>query len=275
MPFAQAGDVKLHYETFGQGVPFLFVSGTGWPGEPWKLYQAPAFADRYQVIVYDHRGVGKSDAPGGYYSTRMFAHDAANLLDAIGVKEPAHIIGHSMGGRVCQWLAIDHQRKVRSMIQAASGSGSMSKPDYPRWLTLDSLKSMIEKGYKEYMAGHFQSRFFFPPEFVKARPDVLETLFKTFWDHRPQLDPYLRHVIARNQHETGDLLHKITTPTLVLVGGEDKAASDTGNHYASSEHLRDNIAGAEFAVVPGCGHGFFWQKPEEVNKIIRDWLDRH
>ena len=32
---------------------------------------------------------------------------------------------------------------------------------------------------------------------------------------------------------------------------------------------------AEFAVVPGCGHGFFWQKPEEVNKIIRDWLDRH
>jgi hypothetical protein len=37
MPFAQAGDVKLHYETFGQGVPFLFVSGTGWPGEPWNF----------------------------------------------------------------------------------------------------------------------------------------------------------------------------------------------------------------------------------------------
>ena len=58
MPFAQAGDVKLHYEAFGQGVAFLFVSGTGWPGEPWKLYQAPAFADRYQVIVYDHRASG-------------------------------------------------------------------------------------------------------------------------------------------------------------------------------------------------------------------------
>ncbi len=62
----------------------------------------------------------------------MFAQDAANLLDAIGVKEPVHIIGHSMGGRVCQWLAIDHPRKVRSMIHAASGSGSMGKPDYPR-----------------------------------------------------------------------------------------------------------------------------------------------
>jgi pimeloyl-ACP methyl ester carboxylesterase len=275
MPFAQAGDVKLHYEIFGQGVPFLFVSGTGWPGEPWKLYQTESFADRYQVIVYEHRGVGQSDAPAGYYSTRMFARDAANLLDAIGIEEPAHIIGHSMGGRVCQWLAIDYPQKVRSMIQAASGSGSMGNPDYPRWLTVHSLESLIEKGYKEHMWSHFQSRFFFPPDFVKARPDVLETLFKAFWEHRPQLDPYLRHVIARNQHETGDLLSKITTPTLVVVGGEDKAVSDTGNHYAASEHLRENIPAAEFTVVAGCGHGFFWQKPREVNKIIRDWLDRH
>ena len=59
------------------------------------------------------------------------------------------------------------------------------------------------------------------------------------------------------------------------AGGEHRAASDTGNHYASSEHLRDHIVGAEFALVSGCGHGLFWQKPQEVNKIIRDWLDRH
>lgn len=275
MPYAQAGNVRLYYESFGSGVPFLFVSGTGWPGEPWKLKQVPAFADRYRVIVYDHRGVGRSDAPAGYYSTRGFAEDAANLLDAIGITEPTHVIGHSMGGRVCQWLAIDHPQKVRSMIQAASGSGSMGNPDYPRWLTLHSLESLIEKGYREHMWSHFQSRFFFPPEFVEAHPEVLETLFRTFWENRPQLDPYLRHVIARNQHETGEWLHKITVPTLVLVGGDDRADADTGSHVVTSEHLRDHIRNAEFAVVEGCGHGFFWQKPEETNKIIRDWLDRH
>ena len=275
MPYAQAGEVRLYYESFGRGVPFLFVSGTGWPGEPWKLRQVPAFTDRYQVIVYDHRGVGKSDAPAGYYSTRQFARDAANLLDALGINEPAHIIGHSMGGRVCQWLAIDHPGKVRSMIQAASGSGSMGNPDYPRWLTVNSLKSMIEKGYKEHMWSHFNSHFFFPPEFVKAHPEVLETLFKTFWENRPQLDAYLRHVVARNQHETGEFLDKITTPTLILVGGEDKADADTGNHVITSQHLRDNIRNAELAVVEGRGHGFFWHKPDETNKIIRNWLDRH
>lgn len=274
MPYARAGDVRLYYESFGSGIPFLFVSGTGWPGEPWKIYQVPAFADRYQVIIYDHRGVGRSEASPGYYSTRQFADDASNLLEALGIREPAHVIGHSMGGRVCQWLAIDHPQKIRSMIQAASGSGSMAKPDYPRWLTLHTLESLIEKGYREHMWSHFQSRFFFPPEFVKAHPEVLESLFKTFWQNRPDIDPYLRHVIARNQHETGELLHKINVPTLVLVGSEDKADSDTGNHVVTSEHLRDNIKNAEFAVVEGCGHGFFWQKPDETNKIVRDWLDR-
>jgi pimeloyl-ACP methyl ester carboxylesterase len=187
MPFVQAGDVRLYYESFGSGVPLLFVSGTGWPGEPWKMYQVPAFADRYQVIIYDHRGVGRSESPAGYYSTRQFAGDAANLLDSIGIREPVHVIGHSMGGRVCQWLAIDHPQKVRSMIQAASGSGSMGKADYPRWLTLHSLQSLIEKGYREHMLSHFQSQFFFPPEFIREHPEVLERLFKSFWENRPQL----------------------------------------------------------------------------------------
>lgn len=275
MPYAQAGDIRIYYESFGNGAPFLFVSGTGWPGEPWKIFQAGAFSDRYRVIVYDHRGVGRSDAPDQPYSTRQFATDAANLLEAIGVREPAHIIGHSMGGRVCQWMALDHPKKVRSMILAASGSGAMGLPDYPRGLALHSVQSMIEKGYEEHLRQHMRSDFFFPARFVKEHPEVVERLFRAFWEHRPHLGPYLRHVIARNHHETGDFLRQISVPTLVLVGSEDLAESDTGNHVRSSEYLRDQIPGAQFSVVEGCAHGFFWQKPQETNRIIRDWLDRH
>lgn len=275
MPYAQAGDVKLYYESFGDGVPFLFVSGTGWPGAPWKLKQVPVFSDRYRVIVYDHRGVGKSDAPRGPYSTRQFADDAIRLLDAIGIKEPVHIIGHSMGGRVCQWMAIDHPARVRSMILAASGSGAMGSPDYPRGLTANTVEGLVGHGYKAHMRHHFESKFFFPEAFVKAHPEILDELFKVFWENAPKIEPYLEHVIARNRHETGELLHKIAVPTLCIVGGEDKAESDTGNHVRSSEYLRDHIQGAEYRVIEGCGHGFFWQKPEETNRIIRDWLDRH
>lgn len=275
MPYAQAGKVKLFYESFGEGVPFLFVSGTGWPGAVWQLKQVSAFADRYRVIVYDHRGVGKSDAPKGPYSTRQFAADAIHLLDAVGVREPAHIIGHSMGGRVCQWMALDYPGRVRSMILVASGSGSMGSSDYPRGLTANTVESLVTRGYKEHMRHHFESKFFFPEAFVKAHPEVLAELFDVFWDHAPKIEPYLEHVIARNRHETGELLGKIAVPTLCLVGGEDRAESDTGNHVRSTEHLRDHIKGAEFRIIDGCGHGLFWQKPDETNRAIRDWLDRH
>jgi pimeloyl-ACP methyl ester carboxylesterase len=277
MAYAQAGDIRLYYESFGEGTPFLFVSGTGWLGEPWKLYQVPAFADGYRVVVYDHRGVGKSDAPDEPYSTRQLAADAANLLDAVGVREPAHVIGHSMGGRVCQWLALDHPAKVRSMILAASGSGSEGRENYPRALTVGTVASLVEKGYARHIREHFQSPFFFTPTYVREHADVIEQLYQMFWEHRPQLRPYLRHVIARMQHETGERLREIAVPTLVLVGGEDRdeVHSDTGNHFRSSEFLRDHIPGARFAVVEGCAHGFFWQKPEQTNRIIRDWLDSH
>ena len=94
-------------------------------------------------------------------------------------------------------------------------------------------------------------------------------------NNAPKIEPYLWHVIARNQHETGEYLHQIATPTLCLVGSEDKVDADTGNHVATSEHLRDHIKNAKFQVIDGCGHGFFWQKPEETNWIIREWLDSH
>jgi pimeloyl-ACP methyl ester carboxylesterase len=265
----------MYYESYGEGVPFLFVSGTGWPGEPWKLMQVPAFQDRYRVIVYDHRGVGQSDAPDEPYSTRQFAADAANLLDAIGVREPAHVIGHSMGGRVCQWLALDYPRKVRSMILAASGSGAEGRENYPRGLTLNYVEGMVERGYHDHMLHHFRSPFFFPKPFGDEHPELIEQLFAAFWEHRPRLRPYLRHVIARNQHETGDRLRYIAVPTLVIVGSEDTHESDTGSHVRSSEYLRDHIQGAQFRAIEGCAHGFFWQEPEETNRVIREWLDSH
>ena len=105
----------------------------------------------------------------------------------------------------------------------------MGLADYPRGLTVNAAESLITRGYKEHMWHHFQSKFFFPEAFVKAHPEILQELFQTFWDNAPKLEPYLEHVIARNRHETGDYLSSITTPTLCLVGSEDKVDADTGN----------------------------------------------
>src|SRR5262245_54184472 len=90
--------VNLYYETYGRGDPLVLVAGTGISCAPWRVAQVPEFAKYYQVVIYDHRGLGRSDKPDAPYDTRMFARDCAGLMNALGI-ERAHMLGHSMGAR--------------------------------------------------------------------------------------------------------------------------------------------------------------------------------
>jgi pimeloyl-ACP methyl ester carboxylesterase len=55
-------DVNLYYEIYGEGDPLVLVAGTGISLAPWRVSQVPEFAKHYQVLIYDHRGLGRSDA---------------------------------------------------------------------------------------------------------------------------------------------------------------------------------------------------------------------
>src|ERR1044071_5262895 len=109
-------DVNLYYELYGEGDPLVLVAGTGISLAPWRVFQVPEFSKHYQVLIYDHRGLGRSDKPDVPYSTRGFAQDCAALMDALEIKR-AHIMGHSMGGRVAQWIALDRSEEHTSELQ--------------------------------------------------------------------------------------------------------------------------------------------------------------
>jgi alpha/beta hydrolase fold len=98
MPFVIVPDgTRLYYEEVGAGEPLLLISGNGRDHTDWNGVRDD-FADRYRVIVYDHRGTGQSDKPSApLYSMHGFAQDAVALLDHLGIAR-AHVYGHSMGG---------------------------------------------------------------------------------------------------------------------------------------------------------------------------------
>ena len=74
--------------------------------------------------------------------------------------------------------------------------------------------------------------------------------------HFTPLRPYLRHVVARQEHETRHLLDRIQCPTLVICGAGDTVDAATGSHVESSKVLAEGIAGAEFKLVDGGNHGY-------------------
>ena len=168
MPFLHLKDTELYYEVHGRGQPMVFLSETACDGEVWKLYQVEEFSRDHQVILHDYRGTGRSDKPSIEYSTKMFCDDAAALMDHLGV-EKAIVIGHSMGGRIAQLLALDYPKKVDKLVLASTGAAFPATKGLP----LKICQEMIEWGYERYERDH-SILVGFTDEFAKKYPERVE-----------------------------------------------------------------------------------------------------
>jgi pimeloyl-ACP methyl ester carboxylesterase len=265
---------QVAYELRGAGVPIVLIAGTGYPGATWPPEFVAPLAQRHAVLTFDHRGTGATPASPERYSTRLFAEDALGLMDALGL-DRAHVLGHSMGGRVAQWMALDRPDRIRSLILAATGPGQF-RDDRPitRGVPVHAAKDLVELGYERYMRDHIAATFF-TREFAAVNPERVRWLHEAFWANRPDLENYLRHIVARQEHQTADRIREIGVPTLVLVGERDTAAMGTGVHTEQSDFLVKHLPNATQRVIGGVAHGYFWQEPELTARIVLDWTAAH
>lgn len=276
MPIAPVNNTQLYFETHGDGSPLLIINGLGGNHLEWMPTQVPAWSQVCKVILYDHRGTGRSDKLIEPYTTRSLAADAVGLLDALNIDEPAHVLGPSHGGRIAQWVALDAPDRVRSLVLAASGPGQIDDSFEPtRGIPVHVAVKMVEKGYERYMREHLSSEFFFSAEFRAQHPERIEEHIEQYFRYPTPLVNYLNHVVARQTHQTLDLLSNITAPTLVIVGENDTATIATGNHVATSRVLAERIPDAELVLVKNAAHSFFQETPEQANNIVLDFLQRH
>jgi pimeloyl-ACP methyl ester carboxylesterase len=132
---------------------------------------------------------------------------------------------------------------------------------------------MVELGFEGYMNEHRESDFMFTHSFVREHPEVVNKFHELAERYPTPLNTYLRHVVARQQHETRHLLHRIQAPTLVIDGKDDTNGGGTGNHVASSRDLARLIPNAELVLVPGA-HNYLMEHPEN-HQVIIDFLKRH
>lgn len=268
------GGVPVAYSLRGSGPPLVLIAGTGFPAATWHEELVAPLAEHHTVLTFDHRGTGRTPATEERLSTRLFARDAAGLMDALGLP-PAHVLGHSMGGRVAQWIALERPERVRTLILAATGPGQF-RADRPvtRGVPVHTAKGLVEIGYERYMREHIAATFF-TPEFATAHPERIDRLFRLFWEHRPDLESYLRHVVARQEHQTAERLADIPHPSLILVGDRDTVVMGTGSHWDQSAYLLEHLPNADRRVVEGGAHGYFWQMPERTVELILGWTRAH
>jgi len=266
MPIVKLKDAEIYYEAHGQGQPFLFFSETACSGEIWKLYQVPEFAKDHMVIIHDYRGTGRSSRPSIDYTTRMFCDDAVAVLDELKVKD-AIVLGHSMGGRMAQLLALEYPERVKKLILASTGASFPGGAGLP----LQMCKEMIEWGYEKYLREH-TLQVGFTDEFVKTQPERLEAFFKVRLGNLGPVEFYLRHVLSRQGHDTSARLKDIRMPTLVMVGELEGDPTAVMTHRMSSDILARGIPKAKFVMLPRQKHNYFASDPERAHQLIREFL---
>ena len=99
MAFAEGNGARIYWRSVGSGEPLLLVMGFGYPASMWHHVE-PRLAERLRVVLFDHRGIGRSGMAPGPHEMSTLAADAAAVLDAAGVAR-AHVFGVSMGGWLC------------------------------------------------------------------------------------------------------------------------------------------------------------------------------
>ncbi len=253
MPFAIAVDgTRIAYDMQGVGEPLLLISGQGFDRHLWDRFSA-AMAGRCTVIRYDYRGTGDSDKPAAPpYTTEIFADDAIAVLDAAGF-ERAHVFGYSMGGRVCQWLAIKHRARVASLILGATSPGNRHgvarEPRVSALFVNGDTAGMAEVFYSPaYLAQH---PFSLPSA---ATPDFAKKL----------------HFMASENHDVWDQLPGIDCPTLILHGSADRV-----NPTANAQILANAIPHAQIAIIDGARHGFIDEYLDETCRLTSEFIAAH
>jgi pimeloyl-ACP methyl ester carboxylesterase len=266
--------VDLYHESHGQGEPLVLIPSTAFSGEVWKPFQVPELSKSLNLIIHDPRGCGRSTVAQQVYTVDQMANDVVALMDHLGIRS-AHVLGHSMGGRVGLSMALNFPGRVKSLILAASGSGPAARPgpDCIPGLPHRTVVELVELGFEQAIRHEIcGSDTFFTQTFRDRHPQKVEEFFKLAWATHAKLSEYVHLIIARHNFEGTHRLGDVGVPTLVVIGDGDAGRS---NHLAQAEVLAERIPGAELKILKGQSHGFFWQAPEETNALIRSWVEKH
>lgn len=265
--------VDLYFESHGQGEPLILVPSTAYSGDVWKPSQMP-LANSLNLILFDPRGCGRSVPTQQVFTIEQMAMDIVALMAHLQIPV-AHLLGHSMGGRIGLSMTQNFPGRVKSLIMAASGSGPAARPGsdcipgLPHRLVLE----MVELGFERFIYEEIcESDTFFTEDYRRQHRDKVEEFYRLAWATHAKLPEFIHLCMARHNFEGTHRLGDVKAPTLVLIGDADSTGS---NHVAQSRVLADRIPGAVMKSLKGQSHGFFWQAPEVTNAVILDWVKQH
>jgi 3-oxoadipate enol-lactonase len=252
---------RLHVEREGRGEPMLWITGFAISSQVFAPVIS-TYAAELDCIRYDNRGAGRSAAPWRPTSIPELAGDAVRLLDALGI-DSAHVYGLSMGGMIAQEVAIRFPDRVRALVLGGTSHGGpravLPSPRIAAALTSRTAPTAVR--------AELVGRALFSSRFRDEHPDQVLLHLGNLGAHRAPVRGLMSHFAASFYHDTRSRLPRISAPTLVMHGGADELTP-----VVNAQLLAALIPDATLEVIPGAGHGYLLEEPDESHRRLSAWL---
>ena len=267
--YVRLSDGVTHYELANPSGDPTVVLVHGF-SVPYYIYD-PTFdfltRNGFRVLRYDLFGRGFSDRPDVSYDIHLFVRQLADLLDALAITFPLSLMGLSMGGPITATFTARHPERVAKLI--------LIDPDGARSLFISRiLKVVAAPGIGETLLN------------LAGNGGVMKTIAADLFDKR-LVDHFVERYMIQVQYkgfrnailstvrnnmigcciEIYRQVGALGKPTLLIWGRHDTTVP-----LSHSDDLRAAVPGIEFHIIEDSSHIPHYERPEETNAILLDFL---
>jgi 4,5:9,10-diseco-3-hydroxy-5,9,17-trioxoandrosta-1(10),2-diene-4-oate hydrolase len=266
---AQVGPASVYHYDVGTGPTVLLLHGWNHHAEAWIRNVGPLSKAGYRVVVPDLPGFGRSGMPRIDYSLKGYARFVTRFLDELGI-DRATIAGSSMGGAIALKTAADHPERVSAVVGVDPAGMFTSAPKLWSLLASPLLRAAVRPfvGHRRILEESHKNAYY---DRALSSPQQVDVMAEA------HLQPgYKEHFMRMAERLTDseqellwDVLPQLKMPVLVTWGRQDRTLP-VQHAYRAAQRM----PGAELILYDQCGHLPMYEKAEDFNRDLVDFLRR-
>jgi len=263
--YLKIGEHNVHFDRIGEGQPLLCLSGFGCSNYNYEFIKEK-LASKYELVLIDNRGMGKSSWVKSEYTISDLADDAHAVMKSLG-HEKYGVMGISMGGFIAQELISQYSENVQFLILACTTSNNSEFPTLAK-LTEDAIR----KSYtvNPVLRSEVVLNATVHPTLKINNLDHFNEILKLRVEHTPDMEQLLfqKRAVDVFLDKVNDLT-LINCPSLIITGKEDLFVDPV-----SSELLNKKIPKSELVFIEESDHHFFMEKPIETASELMKFMEK-
>jgi len=245
--------------------PMVFAHGFGCDQNMWR-HVAPAFADEYRIVLFDHVGAGGSDhsaySRAKYGSLQGYAEDVLEICRELELRDVV-FVGHSVSAVVGVLAAAQEPDRFAKLVLVGPSPRYLDDDGYLGGFSREDIEGLLDSLDSNYLGW---SHAFAPVIMGSAQaPELQEELTNSFCRTDPEIASHFARVTFLSDNRAD--LSNVVTPTLVLQCADDVIAP-----RAVGEYVHREIPGSTLVLLDATGHCPNLSAPEETTAAIRNFL---